>query len=139
MEVCYESSLLKDGYTRVSNSHLRELLNAKEEYENLRKSYEKLEEQLKRCKGKINNLTESGSNLAEMVNQLIIENLELTEENTKLIEENEKLKKENELALHIEEEIPFSDYADQEYIDFLESEEGLAYIKAMDSQYGYLN
>ena len=37
------------------------------------------------------------------------------------------------------EEILFNDYADQEYIDFLESEEGLAYIKAMDSQYGYLN
>lgn len=37
------------------------------------------------------------------------------------------------------EEILFNDYADQEYIDFLESEEGLAYIKVMDGQYGYLN
>lgn len=33
------------------------------------------------------------------------------------------------------EEILFNDYADQEYIDFLESEEGLAYIKAMDSEF----
>lgn len=125
MEVCYESSLLKDGYTRVSNSHLRELLNAKEEYENLRKSYENLGEELKECKSTCSELYKT--------------NLDLTEENAKLIEENERLKKENELALHIEEEIPFSDYADQEYIDFLDSEEGLAYIKAMDSQYGYLN
>ncbi|CUP74999.1 hypothetical protein [Clostridium baratii] len=37
------------------------------------------------------------------------------------------------------EEILFNDYADQEYIDFLESEDGLAYIKVMDGQYGYLN
>lgn len=125
MEVCFESSLLKDGYTRVSNSHLRELLNAKEEYENLQKSYKKLEEELKESRSTCDKLCKS--------------KLELTEENARLIEENEKLKKENELALHIEEEIPFSDYADQEYIDFLESEEGLAYIKAMDSQYGYLN
>lgn len=35
------------------------------------------------------------------------------------------------------EEIPFSDYADQEYIDFLESEDGLAYIKAMSSEYSW--
>ena len=129
MEVCYESSLLKDGYTRVSNSHLRELLNAKEEYENLRKSYEELEEPLKYCNDRINHLRETVSDLAEMVNQLVAENLELKED----------LQEENELALHIEEDVPFSDYADQEYIDFLESEDGLAYIKAMDSQYGYLN
>lgn len=125
MKFYYESSLPKYGYTRVSNSHLQESLNAKEEYENLRKSYEKLGEELKECKNTYSELYES--------------KLELIEENARLIEENEKLKKENELALHIEEEIPFSDYADQEYIDFLESEEGLAYIKAMDSQYGYLN
>ena len=37
------------------------------------------------------------------------------------------------------EEILFRDYADQEYIDFLESEDGLAYIDVMDDQYGYLN
>ena len=37
------------------------------------------------------------------------------------------------------EEILFNDYAYQEYVDFLESEEGLAYIKVMDGQYGYLN
>lgn len=35
------------------------------------------------------------------------------------------------------EERLFSDYADQEYIDFLESEEGLAYIKAMSSEYSW--